>query len=206
MEITAIALYGLVTFVSLLFVLGELLQTFGRHLSWALGHSWWSWLLILLNLGTADATYCLVRLALNVGNDPLTAVVVAAAYPILLRSRFTVFRQVGAADDQQLTTLSIPMDNLYTAIQQRCVKQVGSEVAMRRTLQPRQLAAAHTEQELTQAIKELIAANQVPANRAENEKYLRELSKVADEGLRKFRLAVFRGDLSGDKAASLFGR
>src|SRR5436309_15700295 len=110
---TEIGYAAVVGLIAVLLVGAELLLTFGSSFFRALRNKW-AWLLILINLFFAGITYVIARLLLNVESGLVVAGIVGAIYPVILRSRFTFFRQVGAKDDPQLAALSLKMDGLYT--------------------------------------------------------------------------------------------
>src|SRR5438552_13720722 len=101
---TEIGYATVVGVIATLIVGAELLLTFGASFFRALRNKW-AWLLILINLIFAGVTYVIGRLLLNVESGLVVAGVVGALYPMILRSRFTFFRQVGAKDDPQLAAL-----------------------------------------------------------------------------------------------------
>jgi hypothetical protein len=189
--------YSIVCGVALLVTLAELLKTFGGNwfLTWKSG---WAYGLVAVNLAVAPATYAVARQFLNIGSDLILAAVVGMLYPVLLRSRFTFFRPVGSKDDPQLSALSVHMDTLYSALQERCYRQVDNAVAVRRALKAQRLAT-RLEADLIRAIRQVVAARQLAAEREKDEKYLNDILKVRDEERRRFQIALFLIEIADGK-------
>ncbi len=189
--------YGIVCGVAFLITLAELLKAFGGN--WFLTlKSGWAYGLVAVNLAVAAATYTIARQSLNIGSDLFLAAVVGALYPVLLRSRFTFFRPVGSKDDPQLSALSVRMDTLYCALQERCYRQVDNAVAVRRTLKAKSLAN-RSEADLIRAIEQVVAARQLAAEREKDEKYLNKLRRVSDQERRQFQIALFLIEIADGK-------
>jgi hypothetical protein len=197
----ALVPYVIVVGVALLVALAELLTTFGGNFFLAL-KSRWTYVLAAANVVVAATTYAVSRRWLNIESDLLLAALVGATYPVLLRSKFTVFRPVGSKDDPQLSALSFRMDSIYGALQERCYRQVDNAVAVRRTLKAQRLAG-RSEAHLVAAIKQVIAARDLPAEREKDEQYVVKLQNSSEEDLRKFQIALFLIDIADGKEDSL---
>jgi hypothetical protein len=200
---TEIGYAALVCLIATLIVCAELLLTFGASFFRALQNKW-TWLLILINIVFAGITYLIARLLLNVESGLIVAGVVGALYPVILRSRFTFFRQVGAKDDPQLSAISLKMDELYTKLQARCYREVDSAMAIARRAKALILTAGKTEVQLIKVLKQVIAARQVAAEQQRDEAYLNELLQSAAGEERRYRLAIFLVDIAGNEVNKLF--
>lgn len=135
---------AVVLIASVVFVLLELLKTFKSDLGIAF-RTKWGWLLISINLAVALGVY----LAIIFAHRPLagfsTAIIVGLTYPVLLRSRFTYFRQVGLHDDHNLTTLCLKIDEVYIALQAECLDAVDDMISAIRVHRARKLATRYSE-------------------------------------------------------------
>ena len=190
--------------VSVAFVVGcaELIKTFGGNFFRALG-SRWGWALVGVNAVVAVVVYVVARNVLNIGPGWFLAFCVGLLFPVLLRSRYTFFRPVGARDDPRITDLSIRVDEFYTALQERCYREVDNTLAVSRTLKAAALAEQYAEGPILRALNQVIAARQVATDREKDAKFVEELAAVADEGMRRFRLAVFLLEIAGGQAERL---
>ena len=148
---------AVVLIASVVFVLLELLKTFKSDLGIAF-RTKWGWLLISINLAVALGVY----LAIIFAHRPLagfsTAIIVGLTYPVLLRSRFTYFRQVGLHDDHNLTTLCLKIDEVYIALQAECLDAVDDMISAIRVHRARKLATRYSEVRLQKALLDLASA------------------------------------------------
>src|SRR6266404_5392526 len=122
--------------VAFVVVCAELLKTFGAYFFYALRMGW-TWGLVAVNVIVALTVYYIARSVLNISHDIFPAFCVVLLFPVFLRSRFTFFRPVGAKDDPNITDLSIRVDEFYTALQERCYKQVDNALAVGRAMKAR---------------------------------------------------------------------
>jgi hypothetical protein len=187
--------YVVVAFAAIAFASLEILKTFGREIFTALRHRW-AWALIGINVVTALIVYIIVRLALKTGDDMSTALLVGLSFPIVLRSRFTYFRAVGAQEDKQLDTLSLKLDEAYNKLQDLCWESVDIALADKRARQAEQLAARTPTDELIQRLEYLIAARHIEHLKVRDQKLLEEIKQIPDEKMRKFRLAMMLIDVN----------
>lgn len=186
-------------------VLLELLKTFRRDLLPALRDRW-SWALIAVNLMAASLVYGVVRILLSPGDSLVTAVFVGLSFPLLLRSRFTYFRAVGAKEDERLNAISIKIDEAYGALQNLCWESVDAALADRRAAQAEQLAERLSPEALVKSIEQQLAALRIEANRARDQKRLDAILPLPDEHMRKYRLALLLIDINPIGARRLLRR
>lgn len=194
--------YLIVVLVAFAVVCAELIKTFGGAFFHALW-SKWGWALVGVNAVVAVVVYVIARNVLNIGPGWFLAFCVGLLFPVLLRSRYTFFRPVGAKDDPRITDLSIRVDEFYTALQERCYREVDNALAVSRTLRAGALAEQYTEGAILRALNQVVAARQVAADREKDAKYVEELAAVPDESMRRFRLAVFLLEIAGKQTERL---
>jgi hypothetical protein len=199
-----IGCYAIACGLAFVLVCAELVKTFGSNFFQALRDRW-TWLLFLINVLAAGLSYFVARLFLKVESGVATAFIVGFLYPFLLRSKFTFFRAVGAKDSSQLDALSVRMDELYSALQSRCYREVDSVLAIDRRAMATALAERMSEEDLERTLDEVIAARQVSSAREEDEKYLAELMGAPD-AQRKYLLAVFLVNIAGSRVKELGNR
>ena len=202
---TALLPFVIVALAAIALVVLELLKTFGRDVLEAL-RSRWAWALIGVNVLVALAVYVIVRLAFNTGDAPGTAVFVGLSFPILLRSRFTYFRAVGAKEDSRLDTISLKIDEAYSALQDLCWAAVDEVLADRRAALAEKLAARYSAGEMIERIEHHIDALRIEANQARDRQWLEDIKHIPDEKTRKFRLAMMIIDINPSMIARLLRR
>ena len=197
--------FVIVVVAAIALVVLELLKTFGRDVLEALRNRW-AWALIGVNVLVALVVYVLVRLAFNTGDAPGTAVFVGLSFPILLRSRFTYFRAVGAKEDARLDTISLKIDEAYSALQDLCWASVDEALADRRATLAERLAARYSAEEMIERIEHHIDALRIEANRARDRQWLEAIQQIPDEKTRRFRLAMMIIDINPSLIARLLRR
>ena len=202
---TSLLPFAIVILAAIALVVLELLKTFGRDVLEALRNRW-AWALIGVNVAVALIMYVFVRLAFNTGDAPGSAVFVGLSFPLLLRSRFTYFRAVGAKDDSQLDTISLKIDEAYSALQDLCWASVDEALADRRAALAEKLAARYSTEEMIERIEHHVDALRIAANKARDRKWLDEIKQIPDEKTRKFRLAMMIIDINPSMIARLVRR
>ena len=202
---TALLPFVIVALAAIALVVLELLKTFGRDVLEALRNRW-AWALIGVNVLVALAVYVIVRLAFNTGDAPGTAVFVGLSFPVLLRSRFTYFRAVGAKEDNRLDTISLKIDEAYSALQDLCWAAVDEALADRRAELAERLAARYSAEEMIERIEHHIDALRIEANQARDRQWLDEIRQIPDEKTRRFRLAMMIIDINPSLIARLLRR
>lgn len=195
----ALLSYLIVAGVAFLVTFAELFRSFGGGVRFVF-HSVWTWSLVALNVGFALVTYTIATAWLNIGSGPVFALICGMLFLPILRSRFTFFRPVGKKD------ISVPLDEMYTAIQTRCLREVDSHQAARRVVEANQLAGQTEEAAFVGALKVVISARQVVVEKERDEGYLEELLQIPDADVRRRRLALFLIDIAGGQADELLSQ
>lgn len=183
----------------------EIFKTFGRDVLEALRNRW-AWLLIGVNVVASAVVYAVIRAVFNVGDNMGTALVVGLSFPILLRSRFTLFRAVGPKDSDELSTLSLKIDEAYSALQNLCWESVDDLLADRRATRAEQLAERASFKELIESVEHHIEARRIEAGKQRDRKRLDEIKQLADERMRKYKLALLLIEISPSQATRLLRR
>lgn len=175
----------------------ELLKTFQRAVGSAL-RSRWGLALLGLNALSAILVYAFVRYALNVDAGLWTALAVGLTFPVLLRSRFTLYRQTGKKDDPDLTEISLKLDEFYQTLQDWCYTEVNAWLAAERYTQAEAIKEKYTVRQLEQRLSDLIASEPMPAKRDEHEARLQSILTAYkdDPHRRHHELAVLYIDIS----------
>jgi hypothetical protein len=196
--------YAIVGVIATCFVLAELVKLFGGHISIALKSSW-TYVLVGVNVIAALIAYVAARYFLNVESDYWLALFVGVSYPLLLRSRFTLFRSVGSKEVQeQLSALTLRMDDIYGGMQERCYRQIDNAVAASRSLEAQALAATYQQVDIVAAIRRVIDARQVAADQEKDRAYLKAILEEQDsEDRRTYMLALFLRSIADGKERSL---
>ena len=203
---TALLPIAIVALAATALVVLELLKTFGRDVLEALRNRW-AWLLIGVNVLTAGVVYAIVRGLFRTEDDLGTAIIVGLSFPLLLRSRFTLFRSVGPKDDNgQLSTISLKIDEAYTALQNLCWESVDGSLADRRATQAERLAEQVSMRELVDSIEHHIDARRLEANKVRDRERLKTILQIADERKRKYPLALMLIEINPSQAARLLRR
>ena len=180
---------GVVFLAALLLVLSEIIKTFGNNSLEAFGNRW-TWALIVLSIGTAALVYWVIRSIPGTGQSPLlTAVTVGLAYPFILRSRLTYFREIGKKGDDKSTLTFKVFDEIYTRLQDRCLQAVHADLALGNLRKSRAVASKTSEAQLEKEITHLLSFQKLEDLRAIHQKRLDEALAVGNEELRKIKLA-----------------
>ena len=104
----------------------ELLKTFQRNTGKALRNRW-GLTLLGINALAAMAVYFVIHYVFKFDAGLWTALVVGITFPLILRSRFTLYRQAGAKDEPGLTELSLKLDDFYQTLQFSCYREVNAK-------------------------------------------------------------------------------
>ena len=198
-------LYVIVAALAVTVTLLEIVKTFGRDTPKALRRLH-AWLLLGLNVIVALIVYTIARAVFSGGDSPGTAVFVGLAYPLLLRSRFTYFRAVGAQEDERVATLSLKLDEAYTHLQDLLWRPVDEALADRRVTQAEKLAGLHTADELVRIIEHHLEARRIEAQVTADRARLDDLRQIADEKDRRYRLALLLIDINPSRAGQMLRR
>jgi len=118
------ALIGLVILLSLALTGYELFKIFGRDVGRTLRNRW-ALLAGFLNLITALIVWFIVHNLLAIEPSLPSALVTGLTFPALLRSRFTLYRSIGAAETEEVNELSLKMDQIYHDLQRALYKEVN---------------------------------------------------------------------------------
>ncbi|MBI4279193.1 MAG: hypothetical protein HY660_12130 [Armatimonadetes bacterium] len=187
--------YLIVVGGSLVLALLELMATFRRSVGDVL-RSRWGLALFGLNASAAVALYLAARLALGVGNDVATAVVVAATYPTLLRNPLTFFKvNTGREGDFQRSSIDL-ISRLYEALLTHCKTEALVWDADRRARKAERLLSRYAVGFLEQQVRSLIQAQQDPELRTQHEKMLAKTLAVPDRADREQAVALVLIDIA----------
>ena len=187
--------YLVVIGVSLTLALVELMSTFRRSVGDVV-RSKWGLMLIVVNVAAALGLYLVARFGLNAANDLITAFVVAATYPTLLRNPLTFFKvSTSREGDFQRTSFEL-LNRLYETILEYCKNEALIADADRRSRKAEQLAEKYTPAELEHQARNLIQAQQDPALKSEQQAMLDEALSISNSKDREHALALVLIDIA----------
>lgn len=173
----------------------ELLTTFQRNIGRALS-SRWGLVLVGLNALSAVGVYAIVRYVFKFDAGIWTALVVGVTFPVVIRSRFTFYRQPGEKETANLTEFSLKVDEFYQALQGFCLNEVNTRLAEQRKALAETIKNRFTVKQLEKELRDLIASGVMPEKRQEQEKKLDEILQIQNNARREQLLALFLIDLS----------
>ena len=173
----------------------ELLRTFQRNIGRAL-KSRWGLVLLGLNALSAVGVYAIVRYVFKFDAGIWTALVVGVTFPVVIRSRFTFYRQPGEEDSANLTEFSLKVDEFYQTLQGWCLDEVNTRLAEQRKALAEAIKNKFSVKQLEKELRDLIASGVMPEKRQEQEKKLDEILQTQDNARREQLLALLLIDLS----------
>jgi len=174
----------------------ELLKVFQRNINCVLRNRW-GWALMGLNALSAIVVYAIIRHGLNFNAGFWTAVVVGVTFPVIIRSRFTFYRQAGEKDSPGLTELSLKLDEVYQALQDWCYTEVNAALAEQRQALAESIRNKLSAKELENQLYDLIASEPMPSKQVEHGRKLESiLGQYPDRVRRKHALALFLIEVS----------
>jgi hypothetical protein len=173
----------------------ELLTTFQRNIGRALS-SRWGLVLVGLNALSAVGVYAIVRYVFKFDAGIWTALVVGVTFPVVIRSRFTFYRQPGEKETANLTEFSLKVDEFYQALQGFCLNEVNTRLAEQRKALAETIKNRFTVKQLEKELRDLIASGVMPEKRQEQDKKLDEILQIQNNARREQLLALFLIDLS----------
>lgn len=173
----------------------ELAKSFGLEVFSVLRIRW-TWILLVVNAGTALIVYAISGAL--AGDSLGLAIGVGVGYLIILRSRFTVYRQVGAKDNPTLTTVSLKLDEAYSRLQSDCYNRIDPVLSSFRAIKAAKLANKHSEDNLRAAASRLVDGESIVENRDRHQKLLLEIAKEPKDDERKYRYAKLLIELGRD--------
>ena len=196
---------SIVLLVPLVVVLGELMKTFGRETAAACS-SRWSWALIGVNVVVAGVTFVLVVTGLHMKPSVALAVTVGLTYPVLIRSRLTLLRQIGPSDSPDLSAWCLKVDEWYTSLQSKCYWGIDDDVAPLRCAKVRRLEKKYDTDELKEMLKNLRFGSRIPGKQAQIDEVLRDVDGMRNEGQRRSTLAQALVELDVRHPSRLLGQ
>jgi len=173
----------------------ELLRTFQRNIGRALS-SRWGLVLLSLNALSAVGVYAIVRYVFKFDAGIWTALVVGVTFPVVIRSRFTFYRQPGEKETANLTEFSLKVDEFYQTLQGWCLDEVNTLLAEQRKALAEAIKKKLSVKQLEKELRDLIASGVMPEKRLEQEKKLDEILQTQDNARREQLLALLLIDLS----------
>ena len=188
------SLIGLVVLLSLLLTGYELFKIFGRDVGRALRNRF-ALLLGLLNVTAAVAVWLIVHRVIAVRPTLLSALVTGLTFPMLLRSRFTLYRSLGPAEAGQVDELSLKMDEMYHSLQRAFYREVNLQLAAARLALSQKIRQTFSAEELTSYLADFIQAERLEEERLAHQRQLDEIVAIEDEAVRHRQLAYLLLDL-----------
>jgi len=173
----------------------ELLTTFQRNIGRAL-KSRWGLVLLGLNALSAVGVYAIVRYVFKFDAGIWTALVVGITFPVVIRSRFTFYRQPEEKETANLTEFSLKVDEFYQTLQGWCLNEVNTRLAEQRKALAEAIKDKFSVKQLEKELRDLIASGVMPEKRQEQEKKLDEILQTLDSARRAQLLALLLIDLS----------
>ena len=173
----------------------ELLKTFQRTIGSALRNRW-GLALLGINALSAIGVFTVFRYVFGFDAGIWTALVVGITFPLVIRSRFTFYRQPGEKDATGLTEVSLKIDEFYQTLQDWCYTEVNALLAGERKALAEELKARFTAKQLEKELRELIDAEVMPAKRKEHQKKLGVILDEYQDSRRQHALALLLIDIS----------
>lgn len=174
----------------------ELVKTFQRNIGSAL-RSKWGLALLGINALSAITVFVIVRYVFDFNAGLWTALVVGITFPVIIRSRFTFYRQPGEKGTPSLAEFSLKVDEFYQTLQDWCYNEVNTLLAEERKALAEAVKNRFTAKQLEKELRDLIAAEPMPARRQEHEGRLNGvLAQYQDGTRREHALALLLIDLS----------
>jgi hypothetical protein len=199
-----------VLIIPLLIVLLEILKTFKTDFIRALSSSS-TWILVVINTVLSVVVYFIACEKFHQYGNWEVAFFVGIGFPSLIRSRFSLFRAVGAYDGKSkdpLDTISLELDKAYTALQEICMHSIDSLLADERVKPAEQLLELVEQGKLTVEqvvgqIERYIMGRRTDST--ERLKYLGELQQSCKNDKKKlvYSLGIFLRDLDRKQLTKL---
>jgi hypothetical protein len=159
--------------VGLAWALIELLDTFRRNIGSALRNRW-GWAILGLNAAFPVVVYAIAWYIFHVGGI-WTALIVGSTFRVILQSRFTIYRKVGARDETGLGDFSLRLDRAYQALQEWCYEEVNILLAEERAALAEALKRKLNRQQMEAELRALIASQPMEANRLRHQAKLEDI-------------------------------
>lgn len=188
------SLVGLVVLLSLLLANYELFKIFGRDFGRALRNRF-ALLLGLLNVVVAVAVWLVIHNLIGVRPSLLSALVTGLTFPVLLRSRFTLYRSIGPAAAGEVDELSLKMDEIYHSLQRAFYREVNLQLAGARLALSQRIRQTFSARQLADYLAEFIEAERLEPERAAHRRQLGEIVAIEEEPMRHRQLAYLLLDL-----------
>jgi hypothetical protein len=185
---------GLVVLLSLLLTGYELFKMFDRDFGRALSNRF-AWLLGLLNVVAAGAVWLIIHQVISVRPTLLSALVTGLTFPMLLRSRFTLYRSIGPAEAGDVDELSLKMDEIYHSLQRAFYREVNLQLAGARLALSQKIRQSFNADQLAIYLADFIAAERIEAERLAHGRQLEEIAAIEDQTVRHRQLAYLLLDL-----------
>jgi hypothetical protein len=134
----------------------EIGRGLGRWMEWNRAVGW----LVLINIFTACAVYTLLVYALGVDNGWLQALYTGLAFPVILRSDFTLYQPIsGSSDGAQPQALKLPLGEWYQQKQKELKEEADAQAAVIRMDLIRCLQKRHDKPSLERQVREILDAH-----------------------------------------------
>jgi len=188
-------LLGLVILLSLLLTGYELYKMFERDFCRAIGNRY-TLLLGVLNVITAVIVWFLIHKVIGVEPTLLTALVTGLTFPVLLRSRFTIYRSINTTGSpDQLNEVSLKVDEMYQKLQYDMYKEVNLHLTELRLKLSKRIRQTFTPAQLTTYLDEFIDTERIEIERDKHRSRFNEIAAIADDAKRHRQLANMLIDL-----------
>jgi hypothetical protein len=178
----------------------ELLQTFQRNIGSAL-RSRWGVTLLAINSISAVLVYAFVRYGLGLNVGLWTALMVGVTFPLILRSRFTLYRQTGKKDEPGLTEFSLKLDEFYQTLQEWCYTEANALLAEELEARAAAIKKRFSPKELEDKLCNRIEAEPMSARRQEHNRRLQDILEKHKDDLKRrhHALALLLIDISSTR-------
>jgi putative effector of murein hydrolase LrgA (UPF0299 family) len=189
------SLLGLVVLLSLLLTGYELYKMFERDFGRAITNRY-ALLLAVLNIITAIVVWFFIHKVIGVESTLVTALVTGLTFPMLLRSRFTLYRSLNTSSGpDQLNEISLKIDEMYQKLQYDMYKEVNLHLTEIRLTLSKRIRDAFTIPQMTTYLDEFIDTERIEAERDKHRNRFNEIIAIADEAKRHRQLANMLIDL-----------
>jgi hypothetical protein len=98
-----------------------------------------------------------------------TALVVGATYRVILQSRFTIYRSLGAKEEAGVGDFSLKVDQIYQTLQGWCYAEVNIVLAEKRMALAETLKKKLDVEQMERELNNLIASEPMEADRREHQ-------------------------------------
>ncbi len=194
-SLPANSLLGVVVLLSLMLTGYELYKMFERDFGRAIGNRY-ALLLGVLNVVTAIVVWVIVHRVIGVEPTILTAVVTGLTFPVILRSRFTIYRTINTSGgSDQLNEVSLKVDEMYQKFQYDLYREVNLHLTELRLALSKQIREAFPAPVLSGYLDEFIETERIDAEREKHRARFTEIMAIADEPKRHRQLANMLIDL-----------